>query len=112
MLGNTANARVIFEEEFKRQIKRTGWRIFTVGVPLVMIIVAFLVPRVIDTLSGDDDGIGSGDQIGYLDNTDLTESLGRIPGVVRIDNLADGTRLLGSEEIKALFVIPDSCRLH
>jgi ABC-2 type transport system permease protein len=106
MLGNTANARVIFEEEFKRQIKRTGWRIFTVGVPLVMLIVAFLVPRVIDTLSGDDDGIGSGDQIGYLDNTDLTESLGRIPAVVRIDNLADGTRLLGSEEIKALFVIP------
>jgi hypothetical protein len=31
MLGSTANTRVIIEEEFKRQIKRTGWRIFTVA---------------------------------------------------------------------------------
>ncbi len=71
-----------------------------------MLIVTFLVPRAIDTLSGDDDGIDSGDLIGYVDNTGITESLGEISGVRRIGNLADGTQLLGNEEIKALFVIP------
>ena len=46
MFDRTANARIIFEEEFKRQTRRIGWRAFTVGVPLIMIIIAFVVPLV------------------------------------------------------------------
>jgi hypothetical protein len=75
MFERTANARIILEEEFKRQTRRIGWRVFTVGVPLVMIIVAFLVPLVIDALSDDDDEIGSGLKIGYIDNSGVTDSL-------------------------------------
>jgi ABC-2 type transport system permease protein len=106
MFDRTANARIIFEEEFKRQTRRIGWRAFTVGVPLVMIIVAFLVPLVIDALSDDDDNIGSGLKIGYIDNSGVTDSLAAIPGLVRMSGLDTGTQALVDEEIEALFVIP------
>jgi ABC-2 type transport system permease protein len=106
MFDRTANARIIFEEEFKRQTRRIGWRAFTIGVPLVMIIVAFLVPLVIDALSDDDDNIGSGLKIGYIDNSGVTDSLAAIPGLVRMSGLDTGTQALVDEEIEALFVIP------
>jgi len=52
MFDRTANARIIFEEEFKRQIRRIGWRIFTVGVPLIMIIVAMVRRLVMSIILG------------------------------------------------------------
>ena len=108
MFGRTANARIIFEEEFKRQIRRIGWRVFTVGVPLIMIIVAFVVPLVVDALSdGDDDDVsGSGLKIGYVDHSGVTDSIAGVPGLVRMGGLDVGTQALVDEDIEALFVIP------
>ena len=106
MFDKTANARIIFEEEFKRQIRRIGWRIFTVGVPLIMMVVAFLVPLVVDALSDDEDSIGSDLKIGYVDHSGVTDSIAVIPGLVRMDGLDVGTQALVDEDIEALFVIP------
>ena len=97
MFDRTANARIIFEEELKRQIRRIGWRIFTVGVPLIMIIDAF---------SDDDDTTDNGPKIGYVDNSGVTDSIAGVPGLVRMDGLDVGTQALVDEDIEALFVIP------
>ena len=107
MFDRTANARIIFEEEFKRQTRRIGWRVFTVGVPLLMIIIAFVVPLVIDALSNDDDDTtGSSLKIGYVDHSGVTDSIAAIPGLVRMSGLDVGTQALVDEDIEALFVIP------
>ena len=106
MFDRTANARIIFEEEFKRQTRRIGWRAFTVGVPLIMIIIAFVVPLVIDAISDDDGDTNSGLKIGYIDHSGVTDSLAGVPGLVRIDGLDVGTQALVDEDIEALFVIP------
>jgi ABC-2 type transport system permease protein len=106
VLGNTTNARVIMEEEFRRQIRRPGWRIFTVGVPILLLIVAYVVPVIADVFTGDDDGEKVGELVGYIDNSGVTESLGDVPGLVRIDELDIGTKSLADGNIAALFVIP------
>ncbi len=54
MLDRTADARIIFEEEFRRQLRRPGWRIFTVGIPIIMLLVAFVVPVVLDAFDDDE----------------------------------------------------------
>jgi len=105
MLGNTADARIIFEEEFNRQIRRTGWRVFTVGVPLLMLIVAFVVPVITDTFS-DGGGSGVGETVGFIDHSGVTDSLESFPGLIRLSGLDIGTQALVDGEIKALFVIP------
>jgi ABC-2 type transport system permease protein len=105
MFDRTANARIIFEEEFKRQTRRIGWRAFTVGVPLIMIIIAFVVPLVIDAFS-DDDTTGSSLKIGYIDHSGMMDSLAGVPGLVRMDGLDVGTQALVDEDVEALFVIP------
>ena len=65
MLGITSDAGVIFEEEFRRQLRRTGWRIFTLLVPVLLLIAAVVAPLVADRFSGE----GSGQaRIGYVDN--------------------------------------------
>ncbi len=102
-----ANSRIIFEEEFRRQTRRTSWRIFTIGVPLLMLIVAFIVPVIVDRFSDDDEGGKVGEIVGIIDHSGITDSLGRIPGVIRFTDLEEGTNSIGDGEIKGLFVIPD-----
>lgn len=104
MLGITSDAGIIFQEEFRRQLKRTGWRIFTVLVPLLLLIAAVVVPLIVDRFSDD----GRTEQlIGYVDNSGITDSLAIIPGVTRFNDLSVGTKSLGEGSIKSLFVIPD-----
>ncbi len=107
MLGNTTDARIIFEEEFARQTRRIGWRIFTVGVPLLMLIAAFIVPLLTDYFSTAGDDEQPRDTIGFIDHSGVTDSLDSIPGLMRLDGLDTGTQALVDGDIKALFVIPD-----
>jgi ABC-2 type transport system permease protein len=106
MPGKLANANIIFEEEFKRQIRRMGWRAFTFGVPIIMLIVAFIVPLVIDAFSDDDDSGNIGATIGLIDHSGVTDSLGAVPGLILFTDLNTGTQALVDEEIKSLFVVP------
>jgi len=106
MFGKNADARIIFEEEFTRQLRRTSWRIFTFGVPLLMLIGAFIVPLIVDQFSGSGDS-GSADAIGFVDNSGIADSLPPIPGLTRMSGIDTGTQALVDDEIKALFIIPD-----
>ncbi len=104
----TADARIIFEEEFSRQIRRTGWRVFTVGVPVLMLFFAFILPVLGDTFFSDNDGSADlAEAIGFIDHSDVTEDLEPIPGLIRIEDLADGRLALVDGDIKSLFVIPN-----
>ncbi|MEE8045512.1 MAG: ABC transporter permease [Dehalococcoidia bacterium] len=105
MLDRTANARIIFEEEFRRQLRRPGWRIFTVGIPIIMLLVAFVVPVVLDAFD-DDDGESVENLIGYIDDSGVTDSLEDVRGIIRFTDLAVGTKSLADGGVKALFVIP------
>ena len=100
------DAGIIFEEEFRRQIRRTGWRIFTFGLPIILLIAMIVVPIVSDTFSG---RVGRADGlIGYVDNSGVTDSLPALPGIARFANLASGTKSLAEGNIRALFVIPET----
>jgi ABC-2 type transport system permease protein len=106
MLGNTTNARIIFEEEFTRQVRRIGWRLFTFGIPIILLIIAFIVPVILDAFSDDDEDTGVGELIGYVDNAGITDSLDPLPGLIRISDLDLGTQSLADGNIEGLFVIP------
>ena len=106
MLGNTTNARIIFEEEFTRQVRRFGWRLFTFGIPIILLIIAFIVPVILDAFSDDDEDTGVGELIGYVDNAGITDSLDPLPGLIRISDLDLGTQSLADGNIEGLFVIP------
>ncbi|MBT3996131.1 MAG: ABC transporter permease [Chloroflexi bacterium] len=104
----TADARIIFEEEFSRQIRRTGWRVFTVGVPVLMLFFAFILPMIMDRFGSDGEGGDSvGEAIGFIDHSDVAENLEPLPGLIRIEELDDGRKALVDGDIKSLFVIPD-----
>jgi ABC-2 type transport system permease protein len=71
-----------------------------------MLIVAFIVPLVIDAFSDGDDGANNVDSLGYVDNSGITESLEAIPGLTRLDGLDTGIQALVDDRVKSLFVIP------
>ncbi len=101
--AQAADVGIIFEEEFRRQVRRTGWRIFTFGVPVLLLIAMVVVPIVFDAFSGRE---RSDRLIGYVDNTGITDSLAVLPGIARFADLNSGTKSLAEGNIKALFVIP------
>jgi hypothetical protein len=105
MLGIKSDARIIFEEEFTRQVRRTGWRIFAAAIPILLLLAAFVAPLIADALSDDDESLGSKDLIGYIDNAGITDSLEDIPGIIRISDLDVGTKSLAEGNIEGLFVI-------
>ncbi len=104
MLGVTSDAGVIFEEEFRRQLKRTSWRIFTVLIPALLLIAAVVAPIVADRFSGEG---GGQELIGYVDNSGITDSLGVVTGATRFADLNSGIASLADDSVKALFVIPE-----
>lgn len=104
MFGNTTNTGIIAEEEFRRQIRRTGWRIFTLGVPILLLIATIVVPIIVDAVSGDDSSDIDG-LIGYVDHPGITSSLTDVPGIARYVDQDAGIQAVASGDIKALFVI-------
>jgi len=106
MFGKTDDARIIFEEEFSRQLRRTSWRVFTFGVPIVMLLITYVVPLVIDNFTNDDSSPQI-ESIGYVDHSGVTDSLTAIPGLLRMSGLDVGTQALADQEIRAFFVIPE-----
>ena len=100
------DAGIIFEEEFRRQVRRTGWRIFTFGLPVILLIAMIVVPLVSDLISVQPDRPDG--LIGYVDNSGITDSLVALPGLARFADLDSGTKSLAQGSIKALFVIPQT----
>lgn len=101
MRDRFGDALIIFEEEFRRQTRRIGWRIFTAGVPVLLLIATLVVPFIVDAVSGDGDSrIGV---IGLVDDSGVTYSLGEIPGIQRFDSVEVGLGSISDNRIKNLF---------
>ncbi len=101
MRDRFGDALIIFEEEFRRQTRRIGWRIFTAGVPVLLLIATLVVPFIVDTVSGDGDSRTG--VIGLVDDSGVTYSLGEIPGIQRFDSVEVGLGSISDNRIKNLF---------
>ncbi|MGB1749049.1 MAG: hypothetical protein ACPHK0_04650, partial [Dehalococcoidia bacterium] len=101
MRDKFGDALIIFEEEFRRQIRRMGWRIFTAGIPVLLLIATFVVPFLVDVVSGNGDS--NTGLIGLVDDSEVTNSLGDIPGIQRFDSVESGLSSISDSRVKNLF---------
>ena len=102
MRGRRGEALLIAREEFRRQMRRTGYRFFTLLVPALLLIALVIVPVVrgiTDKRSGEVEKIGFFDPLGIL-----TRAENNI-GVARYGSRRAGLDALLSKEVEALFVI-------
>ena len=104
MQGTLDEIRVIFAEEFRRQLKRVGWRIFTFAVPVLLLLALIIVPLVRNAIGGD--GPAAVARLGYVDDAGVMSSLADTPGLVRFTNTGAGISALTAGDVDALFAIP------
>ena len=108
MRGTPREIRAIFAEEFRRTIQRRIYRILTLAVPAILLILLVAVP-VIRGISGDDeDRDKDQDQIGILElSGELAVDAGTVPGFQIYQDRESGIAALLADEIKGFFVIPE-----
>ena len=108
MLGTLTEIRVIFTEEFRRTIQRRIYRILTLAVPAILLVLLVAVP-VIRGISGDDeDRDKDQDQIGILElSGGLALDAGTVPGFQTYQDRESGIAALLADEIVGFFVIPE-----
>lgn len=109
MSGLTAEIRTVFTEEVRRGVRRAWYRVMTLAVPVVLLVVLVVAPVARGLLSDDDEADASEPgRVGLLD----------LPGVLARDTVIDarfvavpdrptGLAALLAGELSALFVIPD-----
>ena len=105
MPGLPPEARVIFAEEFKRQVRRLSWRILTLAVPVLLLIALIVAPIIRDALSTDEPQAPL-DAVGYVDNADVVLNLGLETGPIRYASRAEGIQAMLNDEIGTLFEMP------
>ncbi len=59
--------RTVFGEEFRRTTHRIAFRLMTLAVPAILLVLLIAVPLVRDLTSGDDEGEAEAGRIGLLD---------------------------------------------
>ncbi len=94
--------KIIFREEFRRQTRRVGYRIFTVLVPAIFLLALIMVPVVRNLTSTEGK---APDVIGYRDPVGVLASLPGDATLVEYDTIAIGLDALKAGEVKAFFVI-------
>ena len=67
MLGTPREIRVIFTEEFRRTLQRRSYRILTLAVPVILLILLVAVPVIRGISDDDEDRDKDQDQIGILE---------------------------------------------
>ena len=95
-------ARIVFSEEFRRNIRRRSWLIITGLVPAVLLILLIAVP-VIRSFA-DDDEVDEPDPIGYVD---LSGELAQadLPNLTRFDTREVGIDAIVAGDIDDLFIV-------
>ncbi|MBN2076625.1 MAG: ABC transporter permease [Dehalococcoidales bacterium] len=109
MLGIPAEVATIFSEETRRHIRSGGYILFTVLVPLLLIIAMFVVPLIMDAASEDAppeittkfDLSG----IGFIDNSGILAGAPEQEGLSRYDTLEKGLAAYKQGDIETLYVI-------
>ena len=108
MRGTLREIRVIFTEEFRRTIQRRIYRILTLVVPVILLVLLVAVPVVRGILDDDDDPDKDQDQIGILElSGELAVDPDTVPGFQIYQDRESGIAALLAEEIEGFFVIPE-----
>ena len=93
-------ARIVFSEEFRRNIRRRSWLIITGLVPVILVILLIAVP-IIRSIAGDED---EPKPIGYVDLSGaLTDA--DFPNLTRFDTREGGIDAIVAGDIEDLFIV-------
>ncbi len=105
MRETVAKARIVFAEEFRRQIRSKGWLIFTFGIPLILLVLGIVVPiikRVVESSDKEPDKIGYMDLSGELEVAGVEQNF---PMLVPYADRDAGLASLTAEEVDDFFVV-------
>ena len=94
--------KVIFREEFRRQTKRAGFRIFTLLVPVLLLLSLIIVPVIRNLTSNEN---RTPDVIGYRDPGGILTAVPNDATLVKYDTIAAGLDALKAGKVKAFFVM-------
>jgi len=101
-----AKARIVFAEEFRRQVRSKGWLILTFAVPVILLVLVIVVPLIKRAVeSGDREP----EKIGYVDLSGELEvggTAGKFPALVAYGGRDAGVAALSAEEVDDFFVVP------
>ena len=93
-------ARIVFSEEFRRNIRRRSWLIITGLVPAILLILLIVVP-IVRSLTDDD---AEPKPIGYVDlSGELSEA--DLPYLTRFDTREGGIDAIIAGDIEDLFIV-------
>ena len=112
MRGPSPELRVIFAEEFRRQIRGLGFAFFTVLIPVLLLIAIPITPVVVDLIEGDDsEGVrvvtgAPRERIGYADPAGVLPGRGLQDAPRQYGNLAAGVEAVRQGAIDAFFLLP------
>jgi len=110
--GPSPELRVIFAEEFRRQLRRPGFTLFTVLLAALMLIAIPVTPLVVNLIEDDstaDTGVVDEvplKEIGYVDAAGVLPDPGQQGWPRLYDNRAGGIQAVRQGEIDTLFILP------
>ena len=108
MLATLTEIRTIFAEEFRRTIQRRVYRILTLAVPVILLVLLVAVPVIRGIAGDDEDRDKDQDQIGILElSGELAVDAGTVPGFQMYQDRESGIAALLADEIEGFFVIPE-----
>ena len=108
MLATLTEIRTIFAEEFRRTIQRRVYRILTLAVPVILLVLLVAVPVIRGIAGADEDRDKDQDQIGILElSGELAVDAGTVPGFQMYQDRESGIAALLADEIEGFFVIPE-----
>jgi len=102
-----AKGRIVFGEEFRRQIRSKGWLIFTFAIPVILLLLVIIVPFIKKAAESEDK---EPDKIGYVDLSGELEVAGiaeKFPALVAYEDAEAGVAALSAEEIDDFFVVSE-----
>lgn len=106
MSATWSEMQTVFGEELRRATRRLAYRISTLAVPVLLLVLLIAVPLVRDITSGDENGEVRNAQIGLLDLSGDVATEDSIEEGLRIFlDRERGVTALVADEIKAFFVI-------
>ena len=104
MLGLAGQIKVIFTEEFQRNINRRSYRILTLAVPVIMLLLLVAVPIIRSVIEGGSDQ--EPQPVGLLDNTgQIAPRLQDVPGLQLFSDRKAGVEALLAEDIQDFYII-------
>ena len=112
MRGPSPELRVIFTEEFRRQLRGPGFFIFAIAIPVLMLIAIPLTPVVVNLIT-DDDPDKAADvsedplaTVGYVDAAGVLAGPGSQDSPKLYGDSTEGVQAVQRGEIATLFVLP------